>query len=132
MRMEEMTRSLWLLVGLALLAYATSAEAEEVWTCSPSGGSVLDRFTISPPEVTSNVWDGMHFHIVYNDDYQLVATGADTITKETVSAGAGRLHVFTIAINKVTSKFGLAAFKAGGNANEEGFDTVVEGTCLKD
>jgi hypothetical protein len=121
-----------LLMGLALLAYATSAEAAEAWTCSPSGTptSVLYRFTLSPPDVISTYWKDMRFRIVHNDDYELVATGDDPLTEGNVSAGINRLYVYTIAINKVTGAYGIALFEAAENGAPP--DVITHGKCLKD
>jgi hypothetical protein len=73
-----------LLMGLASLALATSAEAE-TWTCSPNGTprSVLMRFTISPPDV---IFRDERLHIVHNDEYGLLAAGSATMTKDMLSA----------------------------------------------
>ncbi len=111
-----------LLVGIALLACATSAEAAEAWTCShaelildprdlsrPTHQPQLFRFTVSPPEVIGDIgaMTGLHFRIVQNDDRALVATWVLSENTEdqkgdpTVGAG-------TVAINKATGEFGLA------------------------
>jgi hypothetical protein len=114
-----------LLVGLVSLACATSAKAAETWTCSPNatGTSVLIRFTLSPPDVISTLWD-YPLRIVHNDNDALVATGAKPI----MSAEAPRLYVHTIAINKVSGEFVLATAEAG----EKDPDLISHGKCLKD
>jgi hypothetical protein len=132
-----------LLMGLVLVACATSAEAAEAWTCSwvnklPNRHikewghfttvTELIRFDVSPPEVTTDVGElkDVHFRIVQNDDTGLVAAGSRSETKE--GQNGSLVVALTVAINKVTGEFAFAFLPA---IDEDSRNDSVHGRCLK-
>jgi hypothetical protein len=128
-----------LLMGLALLACATSAEATEAWTCShsvivdpmignnpPFGQPEITRFELSPPDLIYDQHQ-RRYHIVKNDDYALVAAASVSQIKE--GEKKPTVGAWTLAINKVTGELGLAVVWA---AIGPFTGQTVHGTCLKD
>ncbi|MGC2410622.1 MAG: hypothetical protein WA441_11670 [Methyloceanibacter sp.] len=137
------------IVGLMLLASATSADAAETWTCPRHGIAIesMKRFTVSAPDTLDetvklpaslSVWNTAapdHYRIVQNDDYQLVATRlVYMMTSEGVSSGEKKLAVVTVAINKMTGEYAFADFNVSeSDARAEGVvDNVEHGRCFKD
>jgi hypothetical protein len=115
-----------ILLMIIALTCATSADAAESWTCSPNGGSGAPyRFTISPPDVTSTLWD-YPFHIVHNDERFVVATGLQVHGARKTEPSKAFIH--TLSINKVTGEYVVASFEAG----EKEPDLVTHGRCLRD
>ena len=93
-----------LIVGLALLACATSAEAAEVWTCTYTDGSnpVLVRFEVSPPDLI-DASTQEHYRILQNNGYGLVATLSISGIQEWQKDPA--VGAVSIVINKGTGEF---------------------------
>jgi len=119
--------SFGLLLGIALLAGEMSANAAEVWTCSWSQGvgpdqvQMLERFTVSPPDVIAE--NSGRYHIVQNDDDVLVATEVDVPNRANMMAD-------TLIINKATGEFNLAMALPSASKPEISKGDAY-GKCLK-
>jgi hypothetical protein len=126
------------LMGVALLASATSAKAAEAWTCTyffdeaPVGNepSPLVRFEVSPPDLIETK-SHQRYPILQNNNYGIVATSSISEIEEgqkdpTVGAA-------TVVINKGTGEFWWGTTIAGMvplMARE--VNKPVHGKCLKD
>ncbi len=127
-----------LLLGLALLAYATSAEAAEAWTCSHpvltgpatmyeslNGGPSITRFELSPPELIDD-HHHLRYRIVQNDDHALVATAPVSRTEN--GQKDPTVEAWTVAINKATGELSLAVVST---STDSLMSQTVHGKCLK-
>ena len=109
----------WWLVGLASLTYATSAEAADAWTCTypflnyrAEPDNAFVRFEIATPDLIETnaptnlvlpTPQGVHYRILQNNDYGLVATFAESGIPE--GAKDPYVGATSIVINKMTGQF---------------------------
>jgi hypothetical protein len=107
------------ILGLMWLACATSAEAADAWTCTypflndrrePDNAFV--RFEIATPDLIETkaptnlvlpTPQGVHYRILQNNDYGLVATFAESGIPE--GAKDPYVGATSVVINKMTSQF---------------------------
>ena len=133
-----------LIVGLAALACATSAEAAEVWTRSynysligsETGGQstpMFLRFELSPPDLiqTAPPFLGSHaqdhYRILQNSAYGIVAT----FSFSEIEAGQKNptIGAYTVVIDKGSGEFWWSMAIIGQPAI---VNQPVHGKCLKD
>jgi hypothetical protein len=94
-----------LLMGLALLACAASADAAEVWNCTYAHGiseAVLVRFEISPPDLI-DTGTQERYRILQNNEHSLIATISISRNQEGQQEPA--IGALSLEINKATGEF---------------------------
>jgi hypothetical protein len=94
-----------LLMGLALLACAASAEAAEVWNCTYVHGiseAVLVRFEVSPPDLI-DTGTQERYRILQNNEHSLIAT--ISISRNQEGQRESAIGALSLEINKATGEF---------------------------
>ena len=135
---------LLIFAGFAFLAYATSAEAADAWTCTfrYSDGTDTDqlvRFEIAssdlietkgPSQSASIIPVGTHYRILQNNDYGLVATYSYSGTPE----GSKEPYVgaISVVINKMTGQLFWTEATTTKDESIGPFHASGRGKCLHD
>jgi hypothetical protein len=123
----------YLIVAITLLACANPARAverwEEYWTCTYADASakpVSLNFELSPPELVETASFHVHYRILQNNDYGVVA--ASSISEIEPGHTQPTVGAVTVVINKGTGEFWLATTIAGQSAAAH---QPVHGNCRK-
>src|SRR5262245_31681159 len=93
------------LIGLSLLASATSAIAGETWNCTHLAGTsdaVIERFVLAPPDLV-DAGTQEHYPIIQNNENGLIA--AISISQNQDGQQEPAVGALSIEINKLTGEF---------------------------
>ena len=130
-----MTKSLLLVA--ALIAFASRAEAMEVWSCTyttltravvPSHTDPeLVRFEVSPPDLINSA-NHEQYRILQNNDYGLVATTSWSEVQSGLKSPV--VGARTVVVDKGTGEFWWAMTSVSGTQVALAYQ--INGQCLKE
>jgi hypothetical protein len=130
-----MTKSLVLVA--VLIAFASPAEATEVWTCTYTSQNRAFvpthtdpervRFEVSPPDLI-DTGNHEHYRILQNNDYGLVATTSWSEAQNGLKSPV--VGARTVVVDKGTGEFWWAMTSVSGA--QVALVYQLNGKCLKD